>query len=378
MKRTPVIIGIVGLIVVVAVTFPLWRPLFVNQTVDEAFPFENMSEDERTAFNAMPADQRTMLLDMNEENPEMAAANVRAMAEPDTEAADDMPEAVAAGPVILSQGTFNEIDVIHRGEGSATIYQLPEGGAVLRLEDFQVTNGPQLHVLLVRNPDPRTRADVGEDYIDLGQLKGNVGNQNYDIPADVDLEGYNSVVIYCMPFHVVFSVATQETVAASVDAEEVPVVNEAPAADEAAADAQSAAPVDLEEAAAIVEEEAAAPVNAAPVSLGSGTFQGAGRGYDGSGSFQFTSRDDGSLTLELGDDFTVTRGPELFVYLGQTSNPAEPSTFNDTGVNLGALRNNSGSQTYNIPADVNVDDYDHVIIYCAPFTVVFSYGEIER
>ena len=45
-------------------------------------------------------------------------------------------------------------------------------------------------------------------YLDLGKLKGNRGNQNYPIPADVDISIFNSVVIYCKPFAVVFSVAT--------------------------------------------------------------------------------------------------------------------------------------------------------------------------
>ncbi len=49
---------------------------------------------------------------------------------------------------------------------------------------------------------------MGADMIDLGSLKGNVGDQNYEIPADVDLSEYQSIVIYCQPFHVVFSIAT--------------------------------------------------------------------------------------------------------------------------------------------------------------------------
>jgi hypothetical protein len=100
-------------------------------------------------------------------------------------------------------------DSFHQGSGQATIYQLPEGGHVLRFEEFDVTNGPDLHVILVKNPSPVSSADVGDDYIDLGSLKGNIGNQNYDIPAGVDLSQYQSVVIYCVPFHVVFATATQ-------------------------------------------------------------------------------------------------------------------------------------------------------------------------
>jgi hypothetical protein len=121
------------------------------------------------------------------------------------EAEQAMPE--MSSPVVAARGTFNEIDAIHKGSGSAIIYQLADNRRVLRLEDFRVTNGPQLHVLLVRSPEPRAGADIGTDYIDLGPLKGNVGNQNYEIPAEVDLGQYGSVVIYCIPFSVVFSAA---------------------------------------------------------------------------------------------------------------------------------------------------------------------------
>ncbi len=53
-----------------------------------------------------------------------------------------------------------------------------------------------------------SRAEVGSDYVDLGSLKGNMGNQNYEIPTDLDLSDYQGVVIYCMPFHVVFATAS--------------------------------------------------------------------------------------------------------------------------------------------------------------------------
>ena len=78
---------------------------------------------------------------------------------------------------------------------------------MLRLEDFRVTNGPDLRVLLVPASDPQGRDDV-EGYIELGKLKGNMGNQNYFLPEGEDGSGFSSVVIYCRPFHVVFSVAT--------------------------------------------------------------------------------------------------------------------------------------------------------------------------
>ncbi len=108
------------------------------------------------------------------------------------------------GPDALASGEFSGVDSFHQGSGDATVYQLEDGSRVLRLEDFDVTNGPDLHVLLSTSADPE--AELG-DYIDLGSLKGNVGNQNYEIADNIDLTGYLSVVIYCQPFHVVFATA---------------------------------------------------------------------------------------------------------------------------------------------------------------------------
>jgi hypothetical protein len=70
-----------------------------------------------------------------------------------------------------------------------------------------VTNGPDLHVYLAAGSQPTGRDDLGE-HVDLGALKGNIGDQNYTIPPDLGLEDYQSVVIYCVPFHVVFSTAS--------------------------------------------------------------------------------------------------------------------------------------------------------------------------
>jgi len=131
-----------------------------------------------------------------------AAAAVMA----DTMMKEPMPEA-AAEWLVVAQGQFIGADSFHVGSGTASIFQ-QDDNRVLRLEEFSVTNGPDLHVILVRHPAPGSRSDVGEDYVDLGELKGNQGNQNYDVSAGVDLSVYQSVVIYCVPFHVVFATAT--------------------------------------------------------------------------------------------------------------------------------------------------------------------------
>ena len=108
-------------------------------------------------------------------------------------------------------GSFKDADAFHRGSGTATIYRTPDGSEVLRLENLDVTNGPALHVVLSTHPDPERSEQVKQEgFVDLGDLKGNRGNQNYPIPAGVDTSIHKSVVIYCYPFAVVFSVATLE------------------------------------------------------------------------------------------------------------------------------------------------------------------------
>ena len=119
---------------------------------------------------------------------------------PDKEMEEEMPEAADEWSVAAS-GTFVGADAFHQGSGTATIFQQGDT-RVLRFEDFEVTNGPDLHVLLVENLE----GDMG-NYVDLGSLKGNVGSQNYEIPDDLDLSQFAGVMIYCQPFHVNFATA---------------------------------------------------------------------------------------------------------------------------------------------------------------------------
>lgn len=204
-RRRLVFSAVVLIAAAVALGYPLWSPFFTTDVVDEAFP--SLGAAERASVRDMPEAQRAALLAMIADARDMAADTARAMMEPDKEMQDDMPGG-APDPVALLGGEWIEIDPVHRAEGSATIWLAGEE-RVLRFEDFRVTNGPQLHVLLTKNVPTSIFAGVGEsgDYVDLGPLKGNVGNQNYDIPANVDLTQYRSAVIYCVPFRVVFSSA---------------------------------------------------------------------------------------------------------------------------------------------------------------------------
>jgi hypothetical protein len=101
----------------------------------------------------------------------------------------------------------------HPTSGRASIYQTPDGKRDLRLTDFMTSNGPDVHVLLVPSTDENLKQDFvkGElNSVELGQLKANQGDQNYDLPASADLSRYDAVVIYCVRFHVVFGVAKLE------------------------------------------------------------------------------------------------------------------------------------------------------------------------
>ena len=109
----------------------------------------------------------------------------------------------------LAAGHFGVVDGIHTGEGTASIVRLPDGRRLLRLEDdFRVTNGPDLYVYLSAHPAPRSSDQVHAfGAFEVGQLKGNIGGQNYELPADLDLSSFHSVVVYCRRFTTVFSTA---------------------------------------------------------------------------------------------------------------------------------------------------------------------------
>jgi len=101
----------------------------------------------------------------------------------------------------------------HQTSGRATIYRTSDGRQYLRLTDFMTSNGPDVHVVLGQTDDANLTKEIVTDHIDsveLGQLKGNQGDQNYDLPASVDLQKYNAAVIYCERFHAIFGVARLE------------------------------------------------------------------------------------------------------------------------------------------------------------------------
>ena len=103
----------------------------------------------------------------------------------------------AAMPTTLARGTFHSN--AHETTGDATILALPDGRRLLRLTSFSTSNGPDVRVYLVAGTDA--------DFVELGPMKGNKGDQNYEIPASVDLARYRTVTIWCKRFSVNFGSA---------------------------------------------------------------------------------------------------------------------------------------------------------------------------
>lgn len=154
-------VGMVALVVFVLVWFQPQK-VFIDVSVDEALPGAPMARDE------VPGD--------------------------------------ATQTVTRLEGDFQPLG--HRASGRALLVQSP-GEQLVRLEDFEVENGPDLVVYLSSAPaDVAEDDEFARDFVDLGQLKGNVGNQNYDVPSGTDTGRYRTVVIWCRRFNVAFAAAS--------------------------------------------------------------------------------------------------------------------------------------------------------------------------
>lgn len=114
--------------------------------------------------------------------------------------------ASAVAPTTLAMGTFHSN--AHDTKGTATVLDLGGGRRVLRLTNFETSNGPDVRVYLVAAADVQDNNTVKTaGFVELGPMKGNIGDQNYDIPATVDLASYRTVTIWCKRFSVNFGSA---------------------------------------------------------------------------------------------------------------------------------------------------------------------------
>jgi Electron transfer DM13 len=124
---------------------------------------------------------------------------------------EPVPFAATTDPQPLYTGRLE--GKAHQTSGRGTVYKTSDGRQFLRLTDFSTSNGPDVHVILARSDDQNLTQEIVKgqlDSVELGFLKGNQGDQNYDLPASVDLHKYNAAVIYCERFHAVLGVARLE------------------------------------------------------------------------------------------------------------------------------------------------------------------------
>ena len=140
------------------------------------------------------------------------------------EMADEMNEAVASGamprevvmseerpmpvaPEIVTLVSGEFISRSHETSGRALVLNDGSEQRFLRFEDFRTDNGPDVNVWLSSAPPDAPARDFLDDWVDLGDIKGNVGAQNYEIPPSVDLDRYSTVLIWCVRFSVAFGAA---------------------------------------------------------------------------------------------------------------------------------------------------------------------------
>src|ERR1700678_474367 len=126
------------------------------------------------------------------------------------EALPPSPPPSPAQPASLTQtlesGTF--YGVVHPTEGTATIYRMGDGTRILRFTNFKTSNGPDVHVYMVAADDAKDSPSVlRAGFLDLGTMKGNLGDQNYILGPEVDLSKYRAVSVWCKRFSVNFGAA---------------------------------------------------------------------------------------------------------------------------------------------------------------------------
>ena len=217
----------IGIGALVAVAVAAWlafgffgiQTLFSDDEVSEANPFANtINADMADNFDDMedaidsgevavePAVETTTSQAAMPDMPDSDMAGETSAAE--APAAEEPAAEEPAEPQIVTVASGSLVDHAHVGDG--TINVITDGQRrFLRFEDdFAIDNGPDLNVYLVRGVDAGGPAsEFDGDFIDLGDLKGNIGAQNYELAADVDIDEYDTVVIWCVRFGVAFNAA---------------------------------------------------------------------------------------------------------------------------------------------------------------------------
>jgi hypothetical protein len=210
-------IGIISAIVIIIVgagTYYLVSPLFFSTEINEPLPTGSVQSESFQRFIAMNEEEKMQAAkQMNSQDRDeimSAAARVnnsldepmdQTLLQQQLQPQNNKTSATNTRQETLRTGTFVGVgDGIHNAEGVAKVVPLQDGSNILRLENLHVTNGPDLYVYLATDKS-------APDFVSLGKLKANNGNQNYNIPLETDLTKYDTALIWCRPFSVLFGSA---------------------------------------------------------------------------------------------------------------------------------------------------------------------------
>ena len=205
-NKTKIIISIIVAAIAIPIGIYTISPLFINTEINEPLPplssesalvfekFMAMTEDEKiNAAKNMTVEEKHTIMKMAAKQNTTINENMTTIM--------DISQNTAEENKNLLVGDFMGVnDGIHNAEGYAKILTLSDGSQILRLEDFRSTNGPDVHLYLSTDKQ-------ANNFIDLGRLKANNGDQNYQIPIDTDFNKYKYVLIWCQPFSVLFGSA---------------------------------------------------------------------------------------------------------------------------------------------------------------------------
>lgn len=201
-NKTKIIIGIIVIAIVIPLGIYTISPLFINTEINEPLPSlaNEKSTTDFAKFMAMTEDEKLdAAKNMVEEEEDMIMKMATKQHTTINETMTMNISQSAQNKALI--GNFIGIDDgIHNAKGLAKILTISNGSQILRLENFKSTNGPDVHLYLSNNKQ-------ANDFIDLGRLKANNGNQNYKIPMDIDFNHYGYVLIWCKPFSVLFGSA---------------------------------------------------------------------------------------------------------------------------------------------------------------------------
>jgi hypothetical protein len=189
MKRSTIILGIIIIASFVpSVMLVTSRSQVSFATSSDVQNFMNMTEEQRiqAAKNMTQKDKEMVMNEFSKQNSTVS---------------ENMSKTPMQKEMKPLMGNFVDAgDGFHKAQGVAKVLNLADGKSFLRFENLKTTNGPDLYVYL------STGKDVS-DIVNLGRLKGNIGNQNYEIPTGTDLAKYNTVLIWCKAFSTLFGSA---------------------------------------------------------------------------------------------------------------------------------------------------------------------------